>query len=66
MRHICIYWAKRNGLNFPRKGLSSRHISENSNMLPVLRKYHFTSDRIDQIAARTSTGILLDYGEVVS
>jgi hypothetical protein len=43
------------------------NLRKKSNMLPVLRKYHYPYDRIGQIAVRTSIGILLfDYGEVVS
>lgn len=43
------------------------NLRKKSNMLPVLRTYHYPFDRIGQIAARTSIGILLfDYGEVVS
>lgn len=43
------------------------NLRKKSNMLPVLRTYHYPFDRIGQIAARTSIGILLfDYGEVDS
>jgi hypothetical protein len=43
------------------------NLRKKSNMLPVLRTYHYPFERIGQIAARTSIGILLfDYGEVVS
>jgi hypothetical protein len=43
------------------------NLRKKSNMLPVLRKYHYPFDRISQKGARTSIGILLfDYGEVVS